>query len=389
MNGMYLPNYKDGSIVNLMSSIGNALGAKSKYKPLKILKPSELKKSKNVVLMLIDGLGYEFLKKNGKGTVFNENLRGRMTSVFPSATSAAIPSLMTGFSPQEHAMTGWYMFMKELGVVGIPLRFVLRSGTNFSLGESVEIKKMFNIKPFADRIKFNPYLIQPKEILNTEFTIAAGGKSKRSGYIDMDGYFRAIKKVIKSGKGRKYVFAYYPVHDSLCHEYGTNSRKVLTHFKKLSKKMKSFLDSMEGSDTTFIISADHGLIDVPISKNIVITEHPKLMETLTAPVCGEGRLGYCYVKPSKVKEFERYVKTKLKHACYLYKSSDLLKKGYFGLFKPDKRFIDRIGDSVIVMKENYGLKDYLINSPRRRMNIGRHGGVSAEEMHVPLIVVES
>jgi len=54
---MPLPNYKDGSIVNLMSSIGRALGHKSPYKPLKILDPKELKDSKNIVLMVIDALG--------------------------------------------------------------------------------------------------------------------------------------------------------------------------------------------------------------------------------------------------------------------------------------------------------------------------------------------
>ena len=57
---MYLPNYKDGSIVNLMSSISRAFGTRAKYKPLKILNPSELK-SKNIVLIVIDGLGYEYL----------------------------------------------------------------------------------------------------------------------------------------------------------------------------------------------------------------------------------------------------------------------------------------------------------------------------------------
>jgi len=60
---MILPNYKDGSIVNLMSSLEKALGGRPQYKPLKGLDINMLKKSKNVLLIVIDGLGYNFLMK--------------------------------------------------------------------------------------------------------------------------------------------------------------------------------------------------------------------------------------------------------------------------------------------------------------------------------------
>jgi len=59
-----IPNYNN--ILNLMSSIGSALSWKSKYKPLKNLNIDELKNSKNIVLMTIDGLSYDSLTKNGK-----------------------------------------------------------------------------------------------------------------------------------------------------------------------------------------------------------------------------------------------------------------------------------------------------------------------------------
>ena len=63
---MYLPNYDNGSIVNLMSSISQGLGAESLYQPLPALSPAELSASRNIVLIVIDGLGYEYLMKRGK-----------------------------------------------------------------------------------------------------------------------------------------------------------------------------------------------------------------------------------------------------------------------------------------------------------------------------------
>ena len=58
---MIKPDYKEGSIVNLMSSIAQAFNGRTPYKNLKVLSPQELKKSKNIVLFVIDGMGYNYL----------------------------------------------------------------------------------------------------------------------------------------------------------------------------------------------------------------------------------------------------------------------------------------------------------------------------------------
>lgn len=385
---MYKPEYQRRSILNLISSIGITLGYRSKYKPLRLLDSSDLKDAKNIVLIIIDGLGYEFLMKNGKGTIFNENIKGKMTTTFPSSTSAAIPSLMTGLSSQEHGMTGWYMYLKELGSSVIPLPFTPRLNNELKLGKLIDISKIFNIKPFVNNINAKPYLVQGNEILNSYFTIVAAGKSKRIGYNTMEGFFRAIKKIIFSNSRRKYIYAYYPEHDSLCHKYGSTNKKILNHFKKLNKKLVSFLKSIEGTNTILIITSDHGIIDVPASKRIKLDDHPKLRETLILPLCGEHRFAYCYVKPSKEKEFVKYVKTKLKHCCNLYKSEDLLRRGYFGLFEIHERFRERIGDYVLIMKDNWGIYDKLVYQKKYSYHIGDHGGLSKEELYVPLIFIK-
>lgn len=386
---MNLPNYKDGSILNLTASIEKAFGGNPKYSPLKILPPEELKESENIALILIDGLGYEFLMKNKDKTNLTKHLRGKITSVFPSATSAAIPALMTGLSPQEHGMSAWYSFIKELGTIISPLPFQPRLGP-FPLEKVAEIKDLFHINPIPNRIKTSSFIVQGSDISHSKFSTTASGKAKIIPYNSnsMKRYFSAIKKIIKSSNKRKYIFAYWSAHDSLCHKYGTKSKPVLNHFKKLNRELESFIKSIKNTNTTLIITADHGLIDVPKSKSIDVKNHPKLAECLSIPICGEGRISYCYVKPSKVNEFRKYVKTKLKSVCSLHKSQDLLKKNYFGLFKPHKNFHNRIGDYILITKENYGIKDSLINSKVKR-KVGRHGGTSKEEMHVPLIIIKS
>ena len=384
---MNKPDYQGGSILNLISTISRARGSRTKYSSLKILKPSEINDSKNIVLMLIDGLGYEFLMKNGKGTIFNENIKGKMTSVFPSSTSAAIPGIMTGSSPQEHGMNGWFMYMKEFNGTIIPLPYITKTSSQ-PLGKLTEIKNVFNINPITKKLKTKSYLIENNNILNSDFSNAASQKSKKVGFNKMEGYFRSIKKIIKSNNQKKYIYAYYSDHDSLCHKNGSDSKKVLNHFKKLNKRMISFVNSLKGTDTTLIITADHGIINTPKNKIINMKNHPKLKETLSMPLSGEHRFAYCYVKPSKERDFLKYVKTKLKKYCEVHKSEDLLKKNYFGLFTPHKNFIDRIGDYTLIMKDNYSLYDNPEYQKEKHYHIGEHGGLSKEELYVPLIVIK-
>jgi predicted AlkP superfamily pyrophosphatase or phosphodiesterase len=205
------------------------------------------------------------------------------------------------------------------------------------------------------------------------------------GYKNLNDLFLQIKKTIKSSNRRKYIYAYWDKFDSLCHEKGCASKEVSDHFWQLDKKISSFSKSLKGTNTALIITADHGLIDTTEkSKIILLQNHPKIVETLVMPLSGEPRVAYCYVHPQKTKQFENYIKENLDYCCEVHKSVELLNKGVFGLFEPNKNLIDRIGDYILVMKENYIIKDILLTEKKECL-IGNHGGTSSNEMFVPLI----
>ena len=383
---MCMPNYKDGSIVNLMSSVLKAYGYESKYEALEILKPDELFESKNIVLIVVDGLGYEYLTKYGKGTVFNNYLKGKITSVFPATTATAITTFVTGVAPQQHAVTGWYVYLKELGLVTTILPFTPRCG-GLSFGQiKINPEIIFNQKSVFEKIKANSYYIIHKDFLGSDYTVALSGRAKSVPFNSLTDFFRQIKQVLSSTKSKKYIYAYLHKFDSLCHEYGTKSAEVFAYFKKLNKKLIPFLKSINGTNTTVIITADHGLIDTTESRIIKLKEHLEFVDTLTLPLCGDTRIGYCYVHPSKAKYFEEYVNKFFKNCCELYKAEDLIRTKCFGLFEPSENLFDRVGDYVLIMKENYIIRDFVLGEDEYFPK-GNHGGVSKEEMFIPLIVV--
>ncbi|MBU1203848.1 MAG: alkaline phosphatase family protein [Nanoarchaeota archaeon] len=388
-----LPDYEGGSIVNLMSSIAQSFGAKIVYPPLRLLPSEELKKSRNIALIILDGIGFEYLNKKSNKYFLKQNLEHKITSVFPPTTTSAIPTFLTGTAPQQHAFTGWFTYLKEIGVVSKILPFSARIGGPPFSKYGFNINEAFNQKSFSEKIKAKSFLISPKELTNSDFTILTSKDSKVLGYKSLKGFFRKIKKAVKSKEKnkRKYIYAYWPGFDSLSHEYGVGSKKTEEHFEEIDKRLKEFVESIKNTDTTILITSDHGFINASKNKEISLKDHPKLKDCLTLPLCGEARTAYCYVHPSKAMEFEKYIKTKLNKFCYLYKSEELIKKNFFGLYTPNPKLFDRIGDYALLFKEDYIIDNGLDIKKKKKEKfiIGHHGGISKEEMYVPLIILKT
>ncbi|MBT3866027.1 hypothetical protein HOF78_02905 [Candidatus Woesearchaeota archaeon] len=384
---MSLPDYNGGNLINLMSSLEKGMGGSSKYPHLTLLKPSEISGYKNVILLIIDGLGYNYILKKGGSGFLKNNLRGKLTTVFPAVTSSAIPSILSGRSPQENGMAGWHIYLDELDEIIISLRYIYTKNKKAILGKKNSIDKIFKFDPMGDRIKRDSFIVQSNKIINSDFSVSSGGNSKRIGFKDIKGCFKNLEKVIKSSSKKKYIYGYWMDFDSMCHDHGVISKEVHNHYRDLDEKISLFVDSIKGTDSLVVITSDHGMIDVPKKKVITVGDHPELQEMLALPLCGDFRFAFCYVKPGMQKKFKKYVKDNLKHCCEIYESKTLQKKGVFGSFKPHKKFLNRIGDYTIIMNENYAIYNYSLEKGESH-NLGDHGGLSEDEMHIPLIVID-
>jgi len=379
---MITPEYENGSIVNLSSSILDFYGQSSPYKPLSEF--DVFGKTRNLILLVIDGLGYEYLTTSCKDTFLYSQLARSLTSVFPSTTASAMTSFSTGLAPQQHGITGWFMWLKELGVVSAVLPFRSRlGGANFT-HQHIARSDLFTHKSIVERIENLSFSVYPKVIIDGEV-------NKRSQSVavfsSMSGLFKQLRHLLKTRrKESKFIFAYWDKLDANSHQFGVASNETRKHILELDNQIYLFSKRLTKLNATLLISADHGLIDTTEDKTIYLKDHPQLVNSLIIPLCGEPRAAYCYVRPSKVNYFEQYVKNELSAACELYKSSDLIDKGLFGLFEPHPALSDRVGDYILIMKDNYIIKDGLLHEKRNK-HIGNHGGVSSSEMLVPLIVV--
>ena len=384
---MILPDYNGNSIVNLMSSILKATNAESHYNPLKNLDIQKLSERENIVLIVLDGLGYKYLTEKGQDSVFYKHLKSRMTSVFPSTTASAITTFASGVATMEHAITGWFMYFRELGTASVVLPFTPRFN-NRSFGKSkINPTEIFDFPSIFDSIQRDSYVITKKFIKNSEFNQYSLKNAKCKGYNSLKGFIHLISKVIKSGKNKKYIYAYWPDFDKISHHFGVKSDKTMNHFQVLNQAIIKLMKKLKGTDTILIITADHGLIDSEPEKMLNMKDHPILKDTLSLPLCGEPRVPYCYVKPSKVATFENYIKNELFYACELFTSEEMINKSFFGTAYENPKLKDRIGDYILLMKENYVFHEWVLGE-RPFSFIGYHGNTTEDEMYVPLIIID-
>lgn len=383
---MRLPNYVDGSIVNLVSSIGASYGLDTQYGNLRSLDPDWLSEYDKIVLMVIDGLGKKYLDKNQQNSFIGRNARSSITSVFPTTTSAGITSFSTGVAPQQHAVTGWFMYLKEMGMITKILPFMPRVGGMKLSDVGIDHSMLIGSLPIYDRMPVSSYCILKEDIAGGSYSSFISGSSSMMPFSDLEGFFGNIVKACNSAGERRYIYSYWSHFDTLCHLYGVDSEEVHKHFNEIDKGLERLCEELDGTNTCILMTADHGQINVDDGAVIDVADHPTLYDSLALPFSGESRAAYCYVRPSKVKAFERYVEDELSDVCDLMVSSEMVDSGFFGLYDANEKLYDRIGDYTLLMKENYVIRDRLLGEDRFEMR-GYHGGLSEEELYVPLLQI--
>ncbi len=383
---MTFPDYSGGSIVNLMASAVTGLGGQpTSHPPLRVLESSTIASHRNLLLLVIDGLGHGYLQDAGRGTWLQEQGPERITSVFPSTTAAAITTFITGDAPQQHALTGWHMYFRELGAVLTVLPGEPRYGGVGLRQAGIQPEAFFDHVPLFDRIAVEGVILSPRSIARSDFNLAHRGRAEIRDFGSFAECLELAAGLLRRGNGRRCLYAYWPGFDYLCHVHGVGSPQARGHLRELDRAIADFLERIRGTDTLVLITADHGMIDTDEASTLDLTEHPDILETLMLPLCGERRAAYAYPWPGREREFVGRLGDAFGDRIRVYESRELIRRGAFGLGRPHPRLLERIGVYTLVPRGTHVVVDRVFGESRFDQ-IGVHGGTSEEEMYVPLIV---
>jgi hypothetical protein len=381
--GAQIPDYRGGSIVNLMASIITARGGRSGHPPLHLLQSEELAEATNILLMVIDGLGARYLRRVSPDGPIATHLRGVITSVFPPTTAAAITTFLTGDAPQQHAVPGWFTYFRELGCVMAVLPGQPRYGGVPYGKAKVDAGKLLGHRSLFDRVEDRTIVVSPAHIARSDFNLAHLGRADLLTFKTLPQMFAAALGALRRDGRRKLLYVYWPKLDGIGHEKGIESAAARAHLRLIEQRLADFLAAAAGTDTILLVTADHGQVDTVEADRIQLADHPALSQTLLLPLCGEPRAAFCYVRADQAEAFQQYCREHLGDRLDLWRSRDLIEQGLFGTGEPHPRLHERVGDYCLLARGNHVVQDSLpFEKPHTQ--IGVHGGLSDAELMVPL-----
>ncbi len=396
------PQYEGGSIANLPATMAAILGTRLEGLPpldpylWKDLAPG----TERVIAILMDAVGYLALRRlmdQDPEFLFARLARKgsftHITSVFPSTTVAALASFWTARPPIEHGLTGYTLYFKEFGVVANAIALApMRNEKGDSLEKwGLEPEKLVPVPSFPQLL--SPFGIKVFVLIHREFVRSPFSRAlhrevaEARGFLTTPEMWIILRHLLREKAGEKAIISvYWGLVDALAHLYGPDDETWEAELRSFAFSMeRDFLERLEPQDrkgTLLILFSDHGQVPANPERAVLAMKHPELWELLALPPTGESRASYLYVRDGRKEQVRAYLEEKIGSFTVM-DSAEAVEKGLFGRGTPAPGFSSRIGDLIAIARG----EEHLVWGYEEPKLKGRHGGLSPEEMLVPLLMV--
>jgi predicted AlkP superfamily pyrophosphatase or phosphodiesterase len=402
INGLTIPLYDNYCFSNIFGTVKDLFNLHSdKRLPVDVTQNSNANPNK-VVFFLIDAFGWCFYDKYKERSKFlceleKSGVVSKLTSQFPSTTTAHVTTAFSGEPVYEHGLYEWFYY--EPKADDIITAFLFKEARN----KHYQNLKSRNIKPgdFIPQRSFFKELsdhgikctvYQPGEINNGAYTEFTCRYADLKGYDALEGLFKALSEDLVKNEDKEYFYVYIHDIDSTAHDKGNQSEEFKTVMDNLLRNLDKFYEV--GKDrfksTAVIISADHGQVDTDLENphyiNKLIPDIEKyLKKNKNNDVMSPA--GYCrdlflHVEEKYLLELKTMLEKELHEIADVYIFEELKDKGLFGA--PGERLLERVGNLVILPKENNTVWWYEKGTFEVTF-LGMHGGASKEEMEIPFL----
>ena len=364
-----VPVIPDYSGANLTGIIPGCLLGTSGRRPNWF--PQPLQDAERIVLLVIDGLGYEQLQRHAHiAPNLMSLVGGSITTIAPSTTASALTSLVTGASPAEHGIVGYRMDMGDS---------IMNSLRWWS--DTRDLRKVHppaSVQPIPPFVGMSIPVVSRAELEGSAFTEAHLRGSRPCGWRAASSIVAQCASLISSGE--KFVYAYYDGVDKIAHERGFGAYYD-AEIAATDWLVGSLLNTLP-SGTTLAITADHG--QVQVNDNVV-----HLSDDIKATLhhqSGEGRFRWLHAKRGQESELLQIATDSYSDIAWVASRDQVVEEAWLGPARGG-RIADqvkrRLGDVALVPFTATTFDDPLDSGPFSL--VCRHGSLTADEMFVPFL----
>lgn len=339
------------------------------------------------VVLVADGLGWHQLQRFGELAPFlTAREGGWIDAVCPTTTATALTSIGTGLPPGEHGLTGYTTALPDeaqpLNLLG--WRVGLRGG-GWDARSAVPPEAFQPARNALERAAdegVRPTVVLHPDVSESGLTRAALRGVPRVTARDLtDTLGTAVAATDTDGPAL--VYAHHGAIDAAGHTHGPGSGPWGEALTTLDRALEQLAPDLP-SDVTVVVTADHGMVPVPARDTVELSDHADLLADVRV-VAGEPRLRQLFARDLPPDELAAAWHERLGDHVTVATRDQAIDAGWFGPEVSD-RARRRIGDVLLAAVE--GSLPHRKVDPHEGRQFGQHGSLTAEEVAVPLLLVE-
>lgn len=370
-----IPAYGRSTLADLLPSVGHHLGV-----PGCDADVLGLPASHRYVVLLVDGLGHDLVLRAADRAPWLAARLGQqvLTSGVPATTVTSLTCLGTGLPPGQHGMVGFTSRVPSTGEM-----------LNALTWESDLVPEAYQPHPTmferAAAAGVGVSSVALQRFARTGLTQAAlrGPRfvpfpSEKDTQLRID----LIADAASRGQ-RTLVYAYERELDHTGHVQGCASPAWSLQLTRIDTMLARLREALP-SDVVLLVTGDHGMVDVPTERRLVIEDEPELAAGVDM-VAGEARFRHLYVDSDSEAECERVAhrwRNRLGSRAWVRTRDEAIDEGWFGPVRDDVR--ERFGHVLAAPTGDWA---FLTRTFGQEMElVGMHASLTPVEMRVPLVV---
>ncbi len=327
--------------------------------------PAPVHEARSVVLLVLDGLGWDAVETHrALFPALGALEGGPVPTVVPSTTATALTSLTTGLSPAEH------------GVVGFRLRI---DGSVLNIlswqGESKHPPDPRTVQRHAPFMHREVPVVTSAQFLGSSFSEVHYGSSPFHGWHTTSALVEHCRRLV--GAGERFVYAYYPGIDKIAHAHGLRDGFYEAELVAADRLVGAIVDALPES-CALVVTADHGQVHMEADGWIPLGAMEELVEVCS----GDARFRYLYARRGAAAELLEMARAEHSHHAWVFGRDELFDDGWLGS-GASAQIRARVGDVVLAARDDVAFVDPALEFERRLRSA--HGSITASEMLVPVL----
>jgi hypothetical protein len=327
--------------------------------------PEPARSAPTVVLLVLDGLGWELLETHRPSLPELSALTGGpITTVAPSTTATALTSITTGVAPAVHGVLGYRMRVD--GSVLNVLRWTVDDGRP---PDPTIVQRQ---PPFLGR---TVPVVTRTEFRNSGFSAAHLRDVPFAGWSTPMMIVQRCRDLVT--EGHRLVYAYYPGVDTVAHEFGFRGPYVGAELAFADELVGRLRDALP-PEATLLVTADHGGVEVGDGWHDLTR-----LDDLVRGWSGEGRFRWLTAPRGATAELAAAAEEEFGSLAWVMTREQVVDEHWLGSAPMSALNLRRLGDVALAPHAPVGFVDPTM--PNERKLVGAHGSLTAAEMLVPLV----